>query len=82
MNSLVINDSFLSLSEQDLYLLNGGEFWTGLKIFAGAVGIGILAVVAAPAVVTIGAAVGVSLALTGASIGAGVGLAEMLGANV
>jgi len=79
MNLYVIDDTFLNLSEQELHLLNGGEFWTGLGLIGGSIALGAIAIMAAPAAATVGAACAVGAAIFGAQVGFAVGLTEALG---
>jgi|LSQX01.2.fsa_nt_gb hypothetical protein len=82
MNSYAIDNTFLNLSEQELQLLNGGEFWTGLAIIGGSIALGAVAIMAAPAAATVGAACAVGIAVFGAEVGFAVGLTEALGGNL
>jgi hypothetical protein len=84
MNSFVASNSFASLSEQELYSVNGGEFWTGLGLVAAAVVLGAAVVVALPAVAagSVAVAAAASIGVVGVSFSTAVGVAEMFGVDL
>jgi len=82
MNSFAINNSFISLNDQELYSLNGGEFWTGLGLIGAAIVVGATAIACAPAAITVGAACAVGAGFFGAQFSFVIGLTEMLGGDL